>query len=125
MTTNSIILATLLGISNFLNINNLTPPTQSTWKVLVPWSDHGSGAIFEAENADLAHECALRPKAFLLFPSVIHGAHEVFFDDQMVLITSLLYPLFWSLLNQNSTEHSEVIVFLFLNSPFFIKRNYK
>jgi signal transduction histidine kinase len=70
-------LSTLLGISPY-------PQGDSEWRLLKAWQDESGYSVFEATTQTIPTECRAHPTAFIKFPMVIHGAHEIFADGNLI-----------------------------------------
>jgi signal transduction histidine kinase len=73
----------LLWLSSLLGINPY-PQGDSEWRLLKAWQDESGYSVFEASTQALPAECRTHPKAFIKFPMVIHGAHQIFADGNLI-----------------------------------------
>ncbi len=79
--------AILLGLSQLLGVPN-TPPdsthwTQAEWQIrtALDSSQQAEIRLYESESTSILEACQTDPQAFINFPRVIHGAHEVWSVD--------------------------------------------
>jgi signal transduction histidine kinase len=83
----SISVAFLVGLSNLLGINSL-PSKLDSWKLLETWKNQEGIETISFSSKDIIQSCKLNPEAYVEFPSVIHGAHELFLDGKKILTFS-------------------------------------
>ena len=76
-------LALLLNLSAFLGVK-ATPQPSPLWETTVEWSRQSGIYVYEARTDRLPEFCANFPDRILIFPSVIHGAQQVFADGHLI-----------------------------------------
>lgn len=74
----------LLALSGFLGIEKV-PEQTNGWNVSKKWNQIGNTWEFSATSDTIASQCNVG-KA-LVFPQVIHGIHDIYINDELILQT--------------------------------------
>lgn len=77
---NEIALQILLSMSMLLGVGKTSE--DPNWKVLSPWSESDGISSFSAELKNINKNCS--DNKTLVFPMLIHGAHEIFVDGKII-----------------------------------------
>lgn len=56
----------------------------SQWEVSSPWTVSDSGYSLSASSSEVLDFCRSNPEKYLVFPQVIHSAHEFFLDGNLI-----------------------------------------
>lgn len=75
-----IFLSFLLGISSFVGTGG-SPESTDGWRILSDWTEDKSISKFSAEKLIATSSCKNK---MLVFPMIIHGAHEIYTDGRLV-----------------------------------------
>lgn len=84
MMLNEIAVSILISLSGALGIKKVAAP-ELDWKIDKNWHQEGSTQAFEASSSEIANICLKNPSSQIIFPSVIHGTHEILLDEQTIL----------------------------------------
>src|SRR5438128_1541224 len=76
---NSISVTFLLGLSSALGVGSM-PKVTDGWIILESWATHDNVETTSFSSRQIVQECKINPEAFVEFPAIIHGAHEIFLD---------------------------------------------
>ena len=74
----------LLALSGLLGVSNMPSQMDPNWNLIHPWTEAPNGLQLEARSTEISKLCSENTKAFVEFPPVIHGAHEIFADGVRV-----------------------------------------
>lgn len=84
MNLSDVAIAFLLWLSAFLGVNDIPSQEDANWTVASSWQSVGPYHYLIAESSTIGDLCRQNPEKFLDFPTVIHGAHEIFKDGILI-----------------------------------------
>jgi hypothetical protein len=76
--------AILLTISNALGVSSLPDHVPSDWTLEHAWQPHGDYLQLKASNHAIIAACQATPYKHIVFPLIVHGAHEYFVDGKWI-----------------------------------------
>lgn len=80
-----IALSFLMGVSSLFGADKEPSKMLADWNVTKSWEPIGESFVLEADNSKITDLCRKSPKSSVIFPQVIHGVHELFLDNKLVL----------------------------------------
>ena len=88
MTIQGVAVGMLLGFSNLLGVTPIATD-HGTWSVLESWNEvdpqqDQSALRFRAETTALVEQCQRAPDSHIIFPAVVHGAHQLILDGRVI-----------------------------------------
>ena len=84
MTIQSFSVAFLMTISGILGVSSLPKEPSPDWKVETDWHQLPTGYAFKASSNSIFSTCKEHEDWYLEFPSIIHGAHELYIDHVLI-----------------------------------------
>jgi len=84
ITIDSLAVSLLLGLSSVLGVRSIPAPVND-WKILKSWTDVDGVQTSSISSNSIIEACKMSPTAFIQVPIIIHGAHDIFLDDQKLL----------------------------------------
>lgn len=76
----------LLALSGLLGVTTTPVSTSERWTLVSDWTpnQNGHGVWIEFKSNSIPNMCAQNLDSYLVFPVVVHGAHELFLDGRLI-----------------------------------------
>jgi signal transduction histidine kinase len=74
----------LLMLSSALGVNSMPQELPSGWTITQPWEPRGNYLELKASSTTLPLECQKSPTSQVVFPLVIHSAHNYYLDGKQI-----------------------------------------